>query len=458
MKLLERLDGKRICVAVSGGADSVALLHYLKAQSSYYGFSLSAVHCQHGIRGQASLDDKAFVIQLCNEWNIPLFLFDEDCPMRAKDKKESLETTARNFRRESFISLIKKKKADYIATAHHLGDEAETVLLHLARGAGLSGARGIQPQSEFYIRPFLAWSKEQILAYIGEHGLSYRTDESNFCLDATRNKIRLQVLPLLEEIIPSAKENIAKFAQKALEDDTFLYALSDKLITRQGNAYLLSFHDEKPLFYRATLSVLKSLGLTQDYTTKHLESAYALQYLERGAKAHLPKNIRLEKTEKGILFTMQTEEPTIIPNNTEKSFTLDGFDGGRYAVKIKKRREHGEHTAPKSVIDFVKITKDVRECDRAEKKHGRAQFLPAFALRSKQGILHKSHRVDDDGRKGKGDQNVVIDLIERDGVHRETNEPQAQEHCQMERFVARISTAFGDCERKQGHRKPPDRA
>ncbi|MBR6703464.1 MAG: tRNA lysidine(34) synthetase TilS [Clostridia bacterium] len=335
MKFLERLDGKRICVAVSGGADSVALLHYMKAQSSHYGFSLSAVHCQHGIRGQASLDDKAFVIKLCNEWNISLFLFDEDCPMRAKDKKESLETTARNFRRESFLGLIKEDKADYIATAHHLGDEAETVLLHLARGAGLSGARGIQPQSEFYIRPFLAWSKEQILAYIGEHGLSYRTDESNFCLDATRNKIRLQVLPLLEEIIPSAKENIAKFAQKALEDDTFLYALSDKLITRQGNAYLLSFHDEKPLFYRATLSILKSLGLTQDYTTKHLESAYALQYLERGAKAHLPKNIRLEKTEKGILFTMQTEEPTILPNNTEKPFTLDGFDGGRYAVKIE---------------------------------------------------------------------------------------------------------------------------
>lgn len=335
MKFLERLDGKRICVAVSGGADSVALLHYMKAQSSHYGFSLSAVHCQHGIRGQASLDDKAFVIKLCNEWNISLFLFDEDCPMRAKDKKESLETTARNFRRESFLGLIKEDKADYIATAHHLGDEAETVLLHLARGAGLSGARGIQPQSEFYIRPFLAWSKEQILAYIGEHGLSYRTDESNFCLDATRNKIRLQVLPLLEEIIPSAKENIAKFAQKALEDDTFLYALSDKLITRQGDSYLLSFHDEKPLFYRATLSILKSLGLTQDYTTKHLESAYALQYLERGAKAHLPKNIRLEKTEKGILFTMQTEEPTILPNNTEKPFTLDGFDGGRYAVKIE---------------------------------------------------------------------------------------------------------------------------
>ena len=335
MDILQTLYGKRIGVAISGGVDSTALLHYLHAHSEKGGYTLCAVHCEHGIRGDESLRDQAFVEQFCRDLGVTLYVFSCDCPQRAQREKCSLETAARNFRRESFLGLIKEDKADYIATAHHLGDEAETVLLHLARGAGLSGARGIQPQSEFYIRPFLAWSKEQILAYIGEHGLSYRTDESNFCLDATRNKIRLQVLPLLEEIIPSAKENIAKFAQKALEDDTFLYALSDKLITRQGNAYLLSFHDEKPLFYRATLSILKSLGLTQDYTTKHLESAYALQYLERGAKAHLPKNIRLEKTEKGILFTMQTEEPTIIPNNTEKPFALDGFDGGRYAVKIE---------------------------------------------------------------------------------------------------------------------------
>lgn len=397
MKLLERLDGKRICVAVSGGGDSVALLHYLKAQSSHYGFSLSAVHCQHGIRGQASLDDKAFVIKLCNEWNIPLFLFDEDCLLRAKDKKESLETTARNFRRESFVSLIKEKKADYIATAHHLGDEAETVLLHLARGAGLSGARGIQPQSEFYIRPFLAWSKEQILAYIGEHGLSYRTDESNFCLDATRNKIRLQVLPLLEEIIPSATENIAKFAQKALEDDTFLYTLSDKLITRQGDAYLLSFHDEKPLFYRATLTILKSLGLTQDYTTKHLESAYVLQYLERGAKAHLPKNIRLEKTDKGILFTIQTQEPTIIPNNTEKPFTLDGFDGGRYAVKIETFAEKETANGWRVLrFDKDKLPKDAvfrfrKDGDEIEKFGGGTKSLKKFFNERKIPVKERSY-------------------------------------------------------------------
>ena len=397
MKLLERLDGKRICVAVSGGGDSVALLHYLKAQSSHYGFSLSAVHCQHGIRGQASLDDKAFVIKLCNEWNIPLFLFDEDCPMRAKDKKESLETTARNFRRESFLGLIKEDKADYIATAHHLGDEAETVLLHLARGAGLSGARGIQPQSEFYIRPFLAWSKEQILAYIGEHGLSYRTDESNFCLDATRNKIRLQVLPLLEEIIPSAKENIAKFAQKALEDDTFLYALSDKLITRQGNAYLLSFHDEKPLFYRATLSILKSLGLTQDYTTKHLESAYALQYLERGAKVHLPKNIRLEKTDKGILFTVQTKELTIPQKYTEKSFTLDGFDGGRYAVKIETAVAQESANGWRVLrFDKDKLPKDAvfrfrKDGDEIEKFGGGTKSLKKFFNERKIPVRERSY-------------------------------------------------------------------
>ncbi len=384
MKILEELRGKRICVAVSGGADSVALLHYLKAQKFAYDFSLSAVHCEHGIRGQASLDDKAFVVKLCNEWDIPLFLFDEDCPARAKDKKESLETTARNFRRESFINLIKGNKADYIATAHHLGDEAETVLLHLARGAGLSGARGIQPQSEFYIRPFLSWSKEKILAYIGEHGLSYRTDESNFCLDATRNKIRLQVLPLLEEIIPSATENIAKFAQKAFEDDTFLYALSEKLITRNGDEYLLSFYDEKPLFYRATLTILKSMGLTQDYTTKHLESTYALQYLERGAKVHLPKAIRVEKTEKGLLFTKAQKETPCTARAEEKPFDVEGFDGGRYAVKIETAVEKENANGWRVLrFDRDKLPKDAvfrfrKDGDEIEKFGGGTKSLKKF--------------------------------------------------------------------------------
>ena len=126
---LEKYANKRICVAFSGGADSTALLHYLTARQKQFGYTISAVHCEHGIRGEESLLDKAFVEAVCARWEIPLFSFSEDCPARAKREKESLETAARRFRYECFSSLVAENKTDYIATAHHLDDEAETVFI-----------------------------------------------------------------------------------------------------------------------------------------------------------------------------------------------------------------------------------------------------------------------------------------------------------------------------------------
>ena len=127
---LRNFKNKKICVALSGGVDSVALLHYMKSCQDF-GYTLCAVHCEHGIRGEESLADMRFVQELCKTWGIELFLFQEDCPARSAQEKESLETSARNFRKECFARLIEEGKADYIATAHHQKDQAETVLLNL---------------------------------------------------------------------------------------------------------------------------------------------------------------------------------------------------------------------------------------------------------------------------------------------------------------------------------------
>ena len=141
---LRDFSGKTICVAVSGGADSVALLHYLKNLQTEYRYGLCALHCEHGIRGAESVEDMQFVQRLCKAWDIPLFVFVEDCPLRAKREKTSLETAARNFRREKYDALLCEGKADCIATAHHSGDEAETVLFptihHIHRPHGTNTA------------------------------------------------------------------------------------------------------------------------------------------------------------------------------------------------------------------------------------------------------------------------------------------------------------------------------
>ncbi len=175
---LQKYKDKRICVAVSGGADSVCLLHYLKSMQSECGFSLSAVHCEHGIRGEESLADMRFVQDLCKQWGVELFLFSETCLGRAKRDKTSLETAARDFRYESFLTLVQGGKIDFIATAHHKDDDAETVLFRLARGTSLSGVGGMYEENGYLLRPFLSWTRGEIEEYAKKHALSYRVDSA----------------------------------------------------------------------------------------------------------------------------------------------------------------------------------------------------------------------------------------------------------------------------------------
>ena len=333
--MLKKFSQKRICVAVSGGMDSVALLHYLHSQRGKYGYFLLAAHCEHGIRGEASLADMRFVQELCETLGVELFLFQEDCVARSKKEKVSLETAARNFRYESFESLIKGGKTDYIATAHHQLDEAETVLFRLARGTALSGVKGMEKESGWLIRPFLDWSKAEIEKYAEENRLEYRVDETNADLQYTRNKLRAEVLPKLEEAVPAAGKNIAKFAAVAAEDDAFLYELAKELLEEKKDGYFVNFSEKKPLVTRACLMALKGLGVEKDYTSEHLDALFVLQACERGSKLDLPKNVECIREEKGLFFHVKQEESDI-EKPKAKPFSMDGFDGGRYEVIIAK--------------------------------------------------------------------------------------------------------------------------
>ncbi len=343
----KRFKNKRICVAVSGGADSVALLYYLKEQGEY---ALSAIHCEHGIRGEESLADMRFVEELCRTWGIPLTVVRADCPALALENKESLETAARNFRYRTFFELLERGEADYIATAHHKGDEAETVLFRLARGSALAGVSGIKRESNKIIRPFLNRSKEEILRYVKEKGLKFCEDSTNTDREFTRNKLRLEVLPKLEEAVPGAAENLVRFAQKAAEDDALLYRLSASLI--DGDR--VEFCNEKPLFTRACLTVMKGLGMEKDYSALHLSALYELQTRERGAYLTLPNGLRAKKEESGVRFYLDGEEK-LRPLNDEAPFDVRGYDGGRYEVKIDFVPDFEENTWKMLRCDLEKI-------------------------------------------------------------------------------------------------------
>ena len=328
--------GKRICVALSGGVDSVALLQYLQEGVKPYGYFLSAVHIEHGIRGEESLRDMRFVQDLCKARGIELFVFRVDCPARAKTEKISLETAGRKCRYEKFDELIKAGKADYIALAHHQNDEAETVLFRMSRGASLTGVSGMREVNGYLLRPFLSWKKSEIIEYADRYKLAFCVDKTNFELCATRNKIRLEVLPALENAVPGAVENIARFASFAGEDDEFLYEQSRALLTAvEERRYIVAFCGAKPLFRRACLTALKNLGVEKDYTAVHLQDAFELQNAERGAYICLPKGVIAQKTLTGVAFYLEKDNEVIsLEKPKSKPFSEEGFDGGRYEVKV----------------------------------------------------------------------------------------------------------------------------
>lgn len=330
---LQAYQNKTICVAISGGIDSVVLLHYLNARKTACGFVLSAIHCEHGIRGEESLSDMRFVEAYCHDLGVPLTIAQEDCVALAKAEKVSLETAARNFRKRAFENMISTRQADFVATAHHQSDEAETVLFRLARGSSLTGAKGMSEQDGFLIRPLLAWTKSDIENYAKENGLHYCVDSTNLDTEYTRNKLRHEVLPRLEEAVDGASGNLARFAALAGEDDELLYVLAKELLLETDEGYLVKFCEKKPLFRRASLLALKGLGLEKDYTALHLEQVFALQKLERGAKCTLPQNILAVKTCDGIEFYKDMAKA-----RKEKAvpcpFTEKGFDGGEYRVRV----------------------------------------------------------------------------------------------------------------------------
>ena len=381
MMNLSVLSNKKLCVAVSGGVDSVSLLHYLKAQEKNFGYILSAVHCEHGIRGEESLADAEFTKQLCQEWDVPLSMYREDCPARAKRDKESLETAARNFRLEVFSSILNAGKADFIATAHHKNDDAETVLFRLARGTSLSGVGGMSVMNEKIVRPFLGWNKAEILVYAKENGLCWREDRTNAELDATRNKLRAVALPALEKAVPGAIRNLVRFASIAKEDDELLYEMAKELVLEEKEGVFVAFSDKKPLFRRACLLALKKLGVEKDYTSLHLENAYALQFLHRGAKQNFPNGVEAVRKEKGLLF-YKVEEKTWTKNE-EVPFHENGFDGGRYEVNcfltpIEERNEWKVLRADRDKIPPTAVFRFRKEGDYITSFGGGTKSLKKF--------------------------------------------------------------------------------
>ena len=223
-------------VALSGGADSVALLLVLKD----LGYHVEAAHCNFHLRGEESNRDEAFVKKFCQEQDIPLHLIHFDTKEYADLHQVSVEMAARELRYGYFRQLRQDIGAEKVCVAHHRDDAVETLLMNLMRGSGIHGLTGIRACNGEIVRPLLDVSRQEIEAYLDSIGQEYMMDSSNLVDDVVRNKIRLNVLPLLEQINPNVAENIGKTARFMLEAEKVIEAAVNQqkvaLIARDTNA------------------------------------------------------------------------------------------------------------------------------------------------------------------------------------------------------------------------------
>lgn len=267
---MERLlpEGGLVTCALSGGADSVALLHVLRALSPELGITLRAAHFNHQLRGAESDEDEVFVRSLCERWSIPLTVGRGDVRALAETSTDSVEEAARRARYAFFDTL-----PGFVATAHTADDNLETLLINLLRGTSLAGLGGIPPKRGKLLRPMLGVSHQQVLAYLAEHDLPHREDGSNQDRRFLRNRLRLDAVPLLKAENPRLLEQVQAMTSRLRADEALLSELADQALerARSGDGYdcaaLAALPD--PLLQRSAIRLLSDLP---DRSAAHVEA------------------------------------------------------------------------------------------------------------------------------------------------------------------------------------------
>ena len=282
--------GQTVAVALSGGRDSVCLLHVLRRLAPQIGIQVAAIHVHHGLRKEADADE-AFCKKICQEWEIPLQVARVDVPQRVQQTGESVEEAARKLRYAVMEGWVESGKVHRIALAHHQKDQAETVLLHLLRGSGLTGLCGMKAVRLPYLRPLLAVSSEEIEGYMQAHQLPYIEDATNYDTVYRRNKIRHELLPLLQrDYNPEIVKALAQMAEQLQGEEAYLeQQIPEKLSEQLDVKWLLRYPEN--LQKRILRKWLRQHGLMQDVQQVHIQQLLDLCTGRTGRRISLPKGL-----------------------------------------------------------------------------------------------------------------------------------------------------------------------
>lgn len=311
-ELLEREHP--VLVALSGGADSVALACVLQD----LGYKIEAAHCNFCLRGAESERDEAFVTDFCQRRKIVLHRRCFSTHAYAHEHHVSIEMAARTLRYDFFEQLLQERELDCVAVAHHREDNTETVLLNLLRGTGIRGLRGIQYRNGKVVRPLLDVSRQEIEDYLAECHQDYVTDSTNLQDEVQRNKIRLNVMPRMREIYPNADESIHQGARR-LNDAFRIYEYGMDLLMQQvvhGNKILLEELNRTP----APETVLYEILSRMDFNPAQVAAIYEQQGGESGKVYESPTH-RLLRDREALVF----EKKAVRPARLEKVLPLEGI-------------------------------------------------------------------------------------------------------------------------------------
>lgn len=369
-------SGRTIAVALSGGKDSICLLHLLLSNREQLNIKVKAIHVDHSIR-QESGDDAEFVKNYCNKLNVPLKTTKVDAPLYCKQNNLSIEQGARELRYQIFNQAIQEGFCDKIATAHHKNDNFESLLFNIFRGTGLKGASGIPCKNGNIIRPLLDSTREQIEKYVADNNLPFVQDFTNFDSDYSRNYIRNQIIPKILEKFPEAIASSARFCQIAKDEDDYLDKISSNLIKTIDNKIYLSLLEDEVLLKRAIIKSLNLLGLEKNYEYIHVLQVLSLKTLQSGAKITLPKNIvAVKEYDNAVLYIDNSQKlETVYP------FKVGCFEFSKSVYEISKTNGNLKFDGDK--IPDGAIIRTRREGDVFKKFGGGTKKLKEFFIDKK---------------------------------------------------------------------------
>ncbi len=306
--------GDRVLVCVSGGADSCFLLETLLRLKDEFNVKLFIANLDHGIRGRPSYEDSLFVKRLSKNYRIGLFFKKLNFK---KDKKLSIEETARKLRYDFFNSVAKRHRINKIATAHTVDDLAETVLMRIIKGTSLKGIIGIPPKRASsgkieYIRPLIEIEKKDILKSLKERKIVYRIDETNLETKFFRNSVRNRIIPYLSRYNPRVKRALVNLAENLREDKEFIETQKNKIsgmIHQRGQKVSLRIKDIaiQPKTIQKEIArdaLIKAGSNIKKLTFRHWKEIYSLIRLKPSGKSlDLPGGIRLTKNSGSLIFS-----------------------------------------------------------------------------------------------------------------------------------------------------------